>query len=97
MPGNGRFRLLAPGRSHMSGWFGGGGNFEMGVLVKILGVMAEVFVFMGDLMGLDVIGFIVSDFNKLEVIENVCVHKEKNNIKWRNFELKILLHLLANP
>ena len=32
-------------------------------------------------MGLDVIGFIISDFNKLEVMENVCVHKEKNNIK----------------
>ena len=32
-------------------------------------------------MGLDVIGLIISDFNKLEVMENVCVHKEKNNIK----------------
>ena len=36
---NGRFRLLAPGRSHVSGWFGGGGNFEMGVLFRILGMM----------------------------------------------------------
>lgn len=67
--GEGRFRLLAPGRGHLGGDFGGARNFHMRVLVRILKLVVAVEILMGKLSIMEVVGFIVSNLDFLESIE----------------------------